>query len=249
MDLPAYTKNQTYHLQSANADLAWRRCVLVGERVLLWGIWAGKKSAGTNWVIGISSAFLLIIAPIATVTSANHFESGSLLSLVTCDLLCSRVELILFHPCCGASSDDIIWIIDLHKSGMNGVDIAKHANLKARTVQNLIRKFVTGGSEKLPFHSHGSGTPTIFTPRLLASLRRQLYSNPTLTTRQQKETNPRVLGIAGVRAIQKAFHDRVKFRKVKGCKRLVIWAGDSVYFCLAWTEPGPEPHWKYLGHH
>ena len=98
---------------------------------------------------------------------------------------------------------------------MNGVEISKQIGLHPRTVQKLIKKWDEGGRRSLPTHSHGGGIASIYTPRTLCNIKRQLDCNPTITARQLKEQNPNILGNVGVRSIQRAVREKLHYKKVK----------------------------------
>ena len=130
---------------------------------------------------------------------------------------CSSEVFILHFTMCRkrTSHDNIIRIVELAKTGMNGVEISKQIGLHPRTVQKLIKKWDEGGRWSFPTHSHGGGIPSIYTPRTLCNIKRQLDCNPTITARQLKEQNPNILGNVGVRSIQRAVLEKLHYKKVK----------------------------------
>ena len=145
--------------------------------------------------------------------------------------------------------DDIVRIVQLHKSGFSSLDISKETGASCRTVQRLVKKFVDGGSHELPVHTHGGGRVPKVSPRTLPVLKRQVECNPTLTARQIKEQNPILLGEASVRTVQRRLHDDLGFHKVVARKKPLVTErqkGNRVKFFNKYKDWGLDEWHKVL---
>ncbi|KAG7170169.1 hypothetical protein Hamer_G012421 [Homarus americanus] len=91
-----------------------------------------------------------------------------------------------------------------------------------RVVQNLVKCFRELGEDVLPAPLPKSGRPKLLSPRTLKVTSRQVQSNPSLTAREVKERNPRLLSHVSLRCVQQALHDDLGFKSFRArCKPLL----------------------------
>ncbi|KAG7165129.1 putative Transposable element Tcb1 transposase-like 8, partial [Homarus americanus] len=94
--------------------------------------------------------------------------------------------------------------------------------------------------DELPAPLPKSGRPKLLSPRTLKVISRQVWSNPSLTAREVKERNPRLLSHVSLRYVQQALHNGLGFKsfrarrkplltkrqkenRVKFCKKYEVW--------------------------
>lgn len=111
--------------------------------------------------------------------------------------------------------DDIVRVIELHKSGKTNREIGRITNVNEKTVSVLVRKWREEGCEAVPYHKHGGGPAQKVSNNTLRIIKRELYINPQLTAKQLKEKNLHLLQNVSVRTIQRVIRHRLHYRKVK----------------------------------
>ncbi|KAG7171129.1 putative Transposase-containing protein 15 [Homarus americanus] len=136
--------------------------------------------------------------------------------------------------------DDIAAVIALYKANHVLREISAQTGVALRVVQNLVKRFRDLGEDELPAPLPKSGRPKLLSPRTLKVISRQVRSNPSLTAREVKERNPRLLSHVSLRCVQQALHDDLGFKsfharrkplltkrqkenRVKFCKKYEVW--------------------------
>ncbi|KAG7169820.1 Helicase POLQ-like 2, partial [Homarus americanus] len=136
--------------------------------------------------------------------------------------------------------DDIVAVIALYKVNHVLREISAQTGVALRVVQNVVKHFRDLGEDKLPAPLPKSGRPKLLSPRTLKVISRQVRSNPSLTAREVKERNPRLLSHVLLRCVQQALHDDLGFKsfrarrkplltkrqkenRVKFCKKYEVW--------------------------
>ncbi|KAG7155051.1 Transposable element Tcb1 transposase-like 7 [Homarus americanus] len=136
--------------------------------------------------------------------------------------------------------DDIAAVIALYKANHVLREISAQTGVALQVVQNLVKRFRDLGEDELPAPLPKSGRPKLLSPRTLKVISRQVRSNPSLTAREVKERNPRLLCHVSLICVQQALHDDLGFKsfrarrkplltkrqkenRVKFCKKYEAW--------------------------
>ena len=123
------------------------------------------------------------------------------------------------------SHDDLVRVVQLHKIGKKNREISKVTGVNEKTVSRLIQKWKReGGGDNLPEHSRRSGRPLKISVKCLRLIRRQLDIQPTLTAKQLKEKNPKLLAGIAVRTIQDNLNKRLSYSKVRARVKPLVTA-------------------------
>ncbi|XP_064107946.1 uncharacterized protein LOC135216504 [Macrobrachium nipponense] len=114
------------------------------------------------------------------------------------------------------SHDNIVRVVKLHKVGNRNREIVKITAVNEKTVSRLLQKWRRAGSgDNVPEHKHGRGRSLKIPTKTLRLLRRQLDLNPSITAKELKEKNPKLLRNVSVRTIQRNIQKRLEYSKVK----------------------------------
>ncbi len=90
----------------------------------------------------------------------------------------------------------------LMKNGKKNKDIAALTGISLRTVQRWTKKIEDSSPTLLPTHKQRSGRKQKLTASTLNLLKQQVDAHPSLTARQLKEKNPRLLAGVALRMLQ-----------------------------------------------
>ncbi|XP_076037556.1 uncharacterized protein LOC143023003 [Oratosquilla oratoria] len=117
--------------------------------------------------------------------------------------------------------DTVVKVTELHKVGKNNREIAKATSVTECTVS---RACGWGeGVDTVPLHKHAGGKALKICPKALRLVKYQLDLNPSITAKELKEKNPKLLSDVSIKTIQKNIQKRLNYSKVKACvKPLVI---------------------------
>ena len=101
------------------------------------------------------------------------------------------------------SRDNIVRVVELHKVGKKQQEIANLTGITRSTVGRIIQRWRKGGSgDAVPEHKHGGGKALKISPKCLRLIKRKLDICPSLTAKELKEKNPKLLNDVSIRAIQ-----------------------------------------------
>lgn len=132
-----------------------------------------------------------------------------LLSFRACYALCMM-------PGNRTKHDDVVRVVELHKVGKNNREIAHLVGLTESTVSRLLNKWRVGGKgDFVPTHKHAGGKALAISPKALRLVKRQLDLQPSITAKELKEKNPKLLGGVSIRTIQENIQKRLNYSKVK----------------------------------
>lgn len=138
--------------------------------------------------------------------------------------------------------DDTTAIITLVKAGHSLPDISRQTSVPLRTVQRLVKRFREEGAQDIPVRRPRSGRPRIVSPRTVRVLQRQVEHSPKKTAREFKLQNPRLLGSASLRTVQRRLHDDVGVRRYRSKRKPLLSRKnlqDRIKFCKkysTWTD-------------
>ncbi|KAG7157859.1 putative Transposase-containing protein 21, partial [Homarus americanus] len=118
--------------------------------------------------------------------------------------------------------DDIAAVIALYKANHVLREISAQTGVALRVVQNLVKRFRDLGEDELPAPLPKSGRPKLLSPRTLKVISRQVRSNPSLTAREVKERNPRLLSHVSLRCVQQALHDDLGFKSFRARRKPLL---------------------------
>ena len=104
------------------------------------------------------------------------------------------------------SQDTLAQIVALHKAGLQTKEIVKQTGVCERSVRKYVARFRQGGGKEIPTQEQRSGRPRKVSDRAINILKRQLETNPRLTARKVKETNPEIFGDVAVRTVSQYIH-------------------------------------------
>lgn len=141
---------------------------------------------------------------------------------------------------------DVTRIIALYKAGINNKEISRQTAINLRSVQRVICRFKEDGERLEPKPKPKSGRPRKFTERTLNSIKRQDNIQPSITAREIKDRNPRLLGNVSLRTVQLRLHDDLGFRSFKARKKPLInerQRTNRLNFCRKYSTWG-EDDWK-----
>ena len=121
------------------------------------------------------------------------------------------------------STDQIAVITALCKEGRLSPYIAKQTGLAERSIRRWTRKFkdLAEGSD-LELQRKSPGRPRKTSARTLNILRRQVDLEPTITARQLRERNPKLLGDHSIVTIGRRLHVDLGFRRRIAKKKPLI---------------------------
>ncbi|KAG0724085.1 hypothetical protein GWK47_041377 [Chionoecetes opilio] len=92
------------------------------------------------------------------------------------------------------SAEIIAQIIALNKSGKQTKAISKKNGVCPRSVRSWVAKFDQEGGHTTPTHKKRPGQPKKTDSRSQTIVKRELESNPRVTARKLKESNPDIFG-------------------------------------------------------
>ncbi|XP_068203902.1 uncharacterized protein [Palaemon carinicauda] len=124
--------------------------------------------------------------------------------------------------------EEISSIIDLHKAGVTVRNIMKQMGLSERTVYRWINRYKEGLPDGLHTPKPRCGRPRKIKPATLRLIHRQLKKNPSLTAREIKDANIRVLGDVSLRTVQERIHDDLLLRSYKARKKPLLTAAQKL---------------------
>ena len=132
-------------------------------------------------------------------------------------------------------------IVCLHNAGLQTQDIVQQLGVSGRSVRRYVARYYQEGGIKSPTQKPRSGRPRKASERAVNIIKRQLETNPRLTARKVKETNPEVFGEIAVRTVSKYIHDQdyKSRRPVKKPLLTKVQQGRRVTFAkkyLAWPD-------------
>lgn len=123
------------------------------------------------------------------------------------------------------SRDNIVRVVELHTVGKRNREIAEITGVNEKTVSRLLQKWRQAGSgDNVPEHKHGGGRPLKIPTKTLRLLKRQLDLNPSITAKELKEKNPKLLRDVAVRTIQHNIQKRLEYSKVKARVKPLVTA-------------------------
>ncbi|XP_068224119.1 uncharacterized protein [Palaemon carinicauda] len=123
------------------------------------------------------------------------------------------------------SHDNIVRVIALHKVGKNNREISKQTGVTEATVSRLLIKWRADGvGDKVPVHKHAGGKALKISPKTLKLLKRQLDVTPSITAKELKNNNPKLLGDVSIRKIQENIQKRLNYSKVKARVKPLVTA-------------------------
>ncbi|XP_068226262.1 uncharacterized protein [Palaemon carinicauda] len=141
-----------------------------------------------------------------------------LLCVGVCPALCTM-------PGNRTGRDNIVKLIELHKVGKNNREIANQTGVTESTVSRLLKKWrAEGGGDKVPVHKHAGGKALKISPKALKLLKRELDITPSITAKELKNKNPKLLGDVSVRTIQENIQKRLNYSKVKARVKPLVTA-------------------------
>lgn len=121
--------------------------------------------------------------------------------------------------------DDVVRVVELHKVGKNNREIAHLVGLTESTVSRLLNKWRVGGKgDFVPTHKHAGGKALAISPKALRLVKRQLDLQPSITAKELKEKNPKLLGGVSIRTIQENIQKRLNYSKVKARVKPLVTA-------------------------
>ncbi|KAG7171586.1 putative Transposase-containing protein 17, partial [Homarus americanus] len=118
--------------------------------------------------------------------------------------------------------DDIAAVIALYKANHVLREISAQTGVALRVVQNFVKHFRDLGVEESTTPLPKSGRPKLLSPRTLKVISRQVRSNPTLTAREVRERNPRLLSHVSLRCVQQALHDDLGFKSFRARRKPLL---------------------------
>ena len=101
------------------------------------------------------------------------------------------------------SSDVIAQNIALRESGLQTKQVAEQIGVSHRSVRRWFSKFHENGGRDLPTHAKRLGRALKTSPRAMNIVKRELESNPRMTARKLKESNPEVFGNVSIRTVNR----------------------------------------------
>lgn len=99
----------------------------------------------------------------------------------------------------------------LYKEGMSNRCIAENIGISVRTAQLWTKKIRDSRPGPLPTHKKRPGKKMLVSNRTLNVIKRQVESNPTLTAKELKQKNPKILGCVAIRTLQDYLHKVLKY--------------------------------------
>ncbi|XP_064082565.1 uncharacterized protein LOC135198676 isoform X8 [Macrobrachium nipponense] len=137
--------------------------------------------------------------------------------------------------------DKIVRVVELHKAGKKNREIAEITGVHSKTVSRLLQRWrQAGAGDMVPEHKHGGGRPLKIPVETLRLLKCQLELNPSVTAKELKEQNPKLLRNVTERTIQDNIRKRLKYSKVEARvkpleqhRRGVRFAKDEATFCVS----------------
>ncbi|XP_068240528.1 uncharacterized protein [Palaemon carinicauda] len=119
--------------------------------------------------------------------------------------------------------EEITSIIDLYKAGISVRRICEQKQLSKRTVYRWIHRYEEGDADAIPVPKPKSGRPKKIKPATLRLIHRQLKQDPSLTAREIKDKNSRLLGEVSLRTVQQRIHDDL-LCSYKACEKPLLTA-------------------------
>ena len=113
-------------------------------------------------------------------------------------------------------------IVLLHREGKETKHIVQKVGVSERTVRRVVAKFKAGGSSETPQAGTSSGRPRVLSPRAQRVVRRSVEGNPTLTAKEIKIQNWKVLKRASVRTVSRELHDRLGYKRVTAKRKPLL---------------------------
>lgn len=159
--------------------------------------------------------------------SASVFLRGASFFSFFCEiLLCVGVcPALCTMPGNRTGRDNIVRVIELHKVGKNNREITNQTGVTESTVSRLLKKWrAEGGGDKVPVHKHAGGKALKISPKALKLLKRELDITPSITAKELKNKNPKLLGDVSVRTIQENIQKRLNYSKVKARVKPLVTA-------------------------
>ena len=118
--------------------------------------------------------------------------------------------------------EEISSIIDLHNAGISVRQICEQKQLSKRTVYRWLHRYEAGDPESTPAPKPKTGRPRKVSKTTLRLVHRQLKADPSLTAKEIKDKNSRVLGDVSLRTIQERIHDDLLLRSFKARKKPLL---------------------------
>ena len=147
--------------------------------------------------------------------------------LATCWSPCGRTLLCcwttvttIMPPKKQISSDQLAVISTLVNMGKKNKEIAQTTRIPLRTVQCWDKRARESGTHAPTVRKPRPGKKRKLSNRTLALIRRQIDAKPSLTARQIKKQNPRLLDGVAIRTVQDYLHKVLKFHRCRAVRKL-----------------------------
>ena len=129
---------------------------------------------------------------------------------------------ILDMPKSQLSREEHGMVIGLHSGGSSNREIADQTGINIRTIQRLVKRFKEEGGTDIPAPKPKPGRPRKVSKKTLRVIKRQLVSQPSLTAKEIKEKNPRLLADVSLRTVQERIHDDLEFKSFRARKKPLL---------------------------
>ena len=110
----------------------------------------------------------------------------------------------------------------LYKEGTATRCIAENMGISVRTVQVWTKKIRDAGEGPLPTHKKRPGKKRLLSNRTLNAIKRQVEAKPTLTAKELKQNNPKILGDVAVRTIHDYLHKVLKYNRCRSVPKPLV---------------------------
>ena len=120
--------------------------------------------------------------------------------------------------------DQIAAITALCQAGHKNHEISTQTGINIRTVQSWTKKIRDSPNGEVQLQKKQPGRPRLTGPRTLNILRRQVDAEPSISARQLKERNSRLLSTVSIRTVQRRLHVDLEFRRRVAKRKPMITA-------------------------
>ena len=120
--------------------------------------------------------------------------------------------------------DQIAAITALCQAGHKNHEISTQTGINIRTVRSWTKKFRDSPNGEVQLQKKQPGRPRLTGPRTLNILRRQVDAEPSISARQLKERNSRLLSTVSIRTVQRRLHVDLEFRRRLAKRKPMITA-------------------------
>ena len=135
--------------------------------------------------------------------------------------------------------EEVGQVIGLYKGGAKLKDISSQTGINLRTCQRLVKRFKEEGEQEIPQPKPKPGRPKSVSQHTLRVLRRQLVSQPSITARELKERNPRLLAGVSLRTVQERIHEDLHFKSFRARRKPHLTPSQikkRISFCKKYLE-------------